>query len=65
MNGIENVKIARLSSEEFSQAFLKTRSFQRLKDAAIDLSEYDFGTVLVDPPRQSFCVISSIWILAS
>lgn len=29
MNGIENVKIARLSSEEFNEAYLNLRTFQR------------------------------------
>ena len=29
MNGIDNVKIARLSSEEFNEAYLNLRTFQR------------------------------------
>ncbi|MFL0797913.1 MAG: tRNA (uridine(54)-C5)-methyltransferase TrmA [Cellvibrionaceae bacterium] len=48
-NNIENVSIARMSSEEFSQAMDKVREFRRLKD--IDLDSYDFSTVFVDPPR--------------
>ncbi|KZZ41865.1 tRNA (uridine(54)-C5)-methyltransferase TrmA [Thalassolituus sp. HI0120] len=48
-NNIENLIIARLSSEEFVQALRGERQFTRLKD--IDLSSYDFQTVLVDPPR--------------
>lgn len=48
-NKIENLTIARLSSEEFTQAFNQTRKFYRLRN--IDLSAYNFSTVLVDPPR--------------
>ncbi|WP_395341508.1 tRNA (uridine(54)-C5)-methyltransferase TrmA [Ningiella sp. W23] len=48
-NGIDNLQIARLSSEEFTQAFNQTREFNRLRN--IDLSSYEFSTVLVDPPR--------------
>uniref|UniRef100_UPI003BA845C4 tRNA (uridine(54)-C5)-methyltransferase TrmA n=1 Tax=Ningiella ruwaisensis TaxID=2364274 RepID=UPI003BA845C4 len=49
VNNISNLKIARLSSEEFTQAFNQERAFYRLKD--IQLEEYNFSTVLVDPPR--------------
>ncbi len=48
-NGIENARIVRMSSEEFSQAMDGVRNFRRLKD--IDLGDYRFSTVLVDPPR--------------
>lgn len=48
-NNIDNLIIARLASEEFVQAIRGERKFTRLKD--IDLSDYDFQTVLVDPPR--------------
>lgn len=48
-NGIENLDIIRLSSEEFVQALRQQRSFRRLQD--IHLQDYDFRTVLVDPPR--------------
>jgi tRNA (uracil-5-)-methyltransferase len=48
-NGINNLIIARLSSEEFVQALQGVRAFRRLKD--IDLTTYEFSTVLVDPPR--------------
>lgn len=50
-NEIENLKIIRLSSEEFTQAINKEREFRRLKEKEIDLDEYAFSTVLVDPPR--------------
>jgi len=48
-NHVENLTIARLSSEEFVEAYAKTRSFNRL--ANINLDDYNFKTVLVDPPR--------------
>ncbi|USE39809.1 tRNA (uridine(54)-C5)-methyltransferase TrmA [Endozoicomonas sp. SCSIO W0465] len=49
LNGVENVEIARLSSEEFTQAMNKERAFRRL--STIDLDSYHFSTILVDPPR--------------
>ncbi|WP_444884652.1 tRNA (uridine(54)-C5)-methyltransferase TrmA [Microbulbifer sp. PSTR4-B] len=49
VNGINNLDIVRLSSEEFTQAIDKVRPFRRL--AHIDLDSYSFDTVLVDPPR--------------
>ena len=48
-NGIDNLIIARLSSEEFVQALRGERTFSRLQ--GIELGSYDFRTVLVDPPR--------------
>jgi len=48
-NGIYNLIIARLSSEEFVQALQGERAFRRLKE--IELSDYQFDSVLVDPPR--------------
>ncbi|GAA6143895.1 tRNA (uridine(54)-C5)-methyltransferase TrmA [Thalassolituus maritimus] len=48
-NQIDNLIIARLSSEEFVQALRAERKFTRLE--GVDLTSYDFRTVLVDPPR--------------
>lgn len=48
-NGISNVAIARMSSQELTQALAGERAFRRLAD--ITLSDYNFSTVLVDPPR--------------
>ena len=48
-NRLDNVKIVRLSAEEFVEAMKGTRSYSRLEGT--DLSEYQFSTVLVDPPR--------------
>ncbi|AIR89388.1 tRNA (uridine(54)-C5)-methyltransferase TrmA [Pseudomonas cremoricolorata] len=48
-NGIDNVCLVRLSAEELTQALNEVRPFRRLQ--GIDLKQYDFGTVFVDPPR--------------
>ena len=48
-NQVDNVIIARLSSEEFVQALRGERQFSRLD--GVDLNDYQFNTVLVDPPR--------------
>ncbi|WP_339897984.1 tRNA (uridine(54)-C5)-methyltransferase TrmA [uncultured Gilvimarinus sp.] len=49
LNKVDNIDIARMSSEEFSAALDKQRSFRRLKD--IDLDSFNFSTIFVDPPR--------------
>ena len=51
INNIKNTKIIRMSADDFFQAIKGVRSFYRLKQADIDLSDYNFSTVLVDPPR--------------
>lgn len=48
-NGIDNVTIVRMSSEEFTEALNNIRPFRRLKD--IDLNSFNFSTIFVDPPR--------------
>lgn len=50
-NRVHNVAIARMSSEELSQAMGKERTFRRLQEKNIDLDSYRFTTVFVDPPR--------------
>lgn len=50
-NHIDNIAIARLSSEELAAAFSGCREFQRLKNSQINLHDYDFSTIFVDPPR--------------
>lgn len=50
-NQIPNLKIARLSAEEITQAIQAQRTFSRLEQQNIDLQEYDFKTIFVDPPR--------------
>jgi len=49
LNEIKNVEFVKMSSEEISQAIHKERIFFRLRD--INLDDYDFSTILVDPPR--------------
>ena len=48
-NGIDNVALVRMSSDEISGALARTREFRRLKD--VDLDRYRFSTLFVDPPR--------------
>lgn len=53
-NGVDNVKVARLSAEEFSAAHAGEATFHRLDLAGIKLgkgSPFDFSTLFVDPPR--------------
>ncbi|RKG55140.1 tRNA (uridine(54)-C5)-methyltransferase TrmA [Acinetobacter cumulans] len=50
-NGVDNIQVARLSAEDFTQAYNGEREFRRLQEANIDISTYDFDTVFVDPPR--------------
>ena len=50
-NQIDNIQVARLSAEDFTQAYNGEREFRRLQEANIDISSYDFDTVFVDPPR--------------
>ena len=48
-NSINNIEVARLSSEEAVQALDRIRPFRRL--AHLDLDKYHFSTIFVDPPR--------------
>ncbi|WP_118789791.1 tRNA (uridine(54)-C5)-methyltransferase TrmA [Neisseria lactamica] len=50
-NRIGNIKIARLSAEEFTEAYTGKREFKRLKEGGIALTDYAFSTIFVDPPR--------------
>lgn len=50
-NQIENIQLARLSAEDFTEAYQGKREFRRLKEENIELSNYQFDTVFVDPPR--------------
>ncbi|MBG2875307.1 tRNA (uridine(54)-C5)-methyltransferase TrmA [Proteus alimentorum] len=49
MNHIDNVKIIRMSAEDFTQAMNGVREFKRLE--GIDLKDYQCETIFVDPPR--------------
>lgn len=48
-NEVRNIQIARMSSEEFSQAMDGVREFNRLRH--VNLADYNFSTIFVDPPR--------------
>jgi tRNA (uracil-5-)-methyltransferase len=48
-NGVHNVELVRMSSEDITQAIDRVRAFRRLEN--IDLDSYAFSTLLVDPPR--------------
>ena len=50
-NGSDNVTIARLSAEEFTEAYTGRREFRRLQEQGIALADYAFSTIFVDPPR--------------
>ena len=51
LNDIHNIKLARLSALEVTQALNKERTFKRLELNQINLDDYHFGTLLIDPPR--------------
>lgn len=51
LNAIDNIKVLRLSSEEFTQFYLGQKSFQRLASEQVNIADYNIQAVLVDPPR--------------
>ncbi|MCI0500818.1 MAG: tRNA (uridine(54)-C5)-methyltransferase TrmA [Epsilonproteobacteria bacterium] len=51
LNGIENIKFIRMSSEEFVEARNGVRDFRRLAQENVNLDDYNFSTIFVDPPR--------------
>ncbi|MDR2880751.1 MAG: tRNA (uridine(54)-C5)-methyltransferase TrmA [Azoarcus sp.] len=50
-NGVSNVLLARMASNEISAAIARERVFQRLQEQNIDLDTYRLSTLFVDPPR--------------
>ncbi len=50
-NNIDNISFVRLSSSEFAQAIEGKREFRRLAEQNIDIDDYGFDTILIDPPR--------------
>ena len=48
-NDIDNVFVARMSAEDFSSALKGDKGGRRVDEMCLD--DYDFSTVLVDPPR--------------
>ncbi len=51
LNDIDNIKFIRMSSEEFVEARDKVRDFRRMKQENVNLENYKFSTIFVDPPR--------------
>lgn len=51
LNNISNVKFIRMASEEFVEAKNGIREFRRLKQENVNLKDYNFSTIFVDPPR--------------
>jgi len=51
INHIDNLSIARLNASETAQAIRKERRFKRLDEICHQIDDYDFNTILVDPPR--------------
>ncbi|HIP29809.1 MAG TPA: tRNA (uridine(54)-C5)-methyltransferase TrmA [Sulfurospirillum arcachonense] len=49
MNDVTNIEFIRMSVEDLTSALKKEREFVRLKE--INLDDYDFSHVFVDPPR--------------
>ena len=49
LNKIDNISFIRLSSKEMSEAINRERIFKRLKE--INLDDYIFSHIFVDPPR--------------
>ncbi|WP_374266123.1 tRNA (uridine(54)-C5)-methyltransferase TrmA [Zoogloea sp.] len=48
-NGVTNVTMVRMASEEISDALAGGREYRRMK--GVDLAGYAFSTLFVDPPR--------------
>ncbi len=51
LNNINNITFVRMSSEEFVQALKKVREFTRLKQQNVNLDDYSYDTIFMDPPR--------------
>jgi tRNA (uracil-5-)-methyltransferase len=51
LNKIDNIKFIRLAAEEFVEARNGVREFRRLQQENVQLKEYNFSSIFVDPPR--------------
>lgn len=51
LNNINNVKLCRLNAVETAQALQGVRQFNRLILNNIEIKDYDFSTLIIDPPR--------------
>lgn len=49
LNDCKNLEIARMASEDLSKAWIHNEPSRRFREFGID--QYDFDTILVDPPR--------------
>lgn len=54
LNALDNLYLGRISAEEATQALGGAREFNRL--SGINLKEFDFHTIFVDPPRSGLGV---------
>lgn len=50
-HAVNNIELARLSAEEMADAMAKVRPFRRLAHLKQPLEDYQFDTLMVDPPR--------------
>lgn len=50
-NGIENIHVLRLSSEEFTAWYEGKSQFERIRQAGVQLKDFHLTTAFVDPPR--------------
>lgn len=53
-NGVRNVAMVRMASEEISDALAGGREYRRMRE--IELADYRFSTLFVDPPRSGLDV---------
>lgn len=51
LNNINNISFLRMSAEDFSSAYHKEREFNRLKEQNLNLDDFNFTHILIDPPR--------------
>ncbi|WP_104202465.1 tRNA (uridine(54)-C5)-methyltransferase TrmA [Billgrantia saliphila] len=55
-NDVDNAEVGRMSAEEFAAALRGDKGGRRVADMALE--DYDFSTVLVDPPRAGLDEVS-------
>lgn len=60
LNQIRNIKFVRMSAEDMVGALDRIRAFERLKN--IDLDDYQFSTVFVDPPRSGLDPLTNTFV---
>lgn len=60
LNQINNVTFVRMSAEDMVGALDKVRAYERLKN--IELNDYQFSTVFVDPPRSGLDPMTNAFV---